>query len=114
MHQTDQEANLNMFFKCLTCDFDVDRKILQYAPDLTVTMIEDRVRVACLELDAGGRGWIAQHMSMSPLVEVVKVDREISPPPNTTWAAEVNRREVVLDTGEPNSCLLYTSDAADE
>ena len=54
IHKTDQEANLHIL-QCLTSDFEVDKKILQYAPNLTLTMIEDGVRITYRELEASKR-----------------------------------------------------------
>ena len=54
IHKTDQEANL-LILQCLTPDFEVDKKILQYAPNLTLTMIKDRVRITCRALEASKR-----------------------------------------------------------
>ena len=50
-HKTDQGANLHIL-QCLTSDFEVDKKIRQQAPNLTLTMIEDRVRITYRELEA--------------------------------------------------------------
>ena len=44
-----------------------------------------------------------QHMCSSRLVAVGQVDTAISPPHDTTWAAEVTRLEVVFGTRESNS-----------
>ena len=41
--KTDQEANLHLL-QCLTSEYEVDKKILQYAPNLTLNIMEDRVR----------------------------------------------------------------------
>ena len=54
IHKTDQEANLHIL-QCLTSDFEVDEKILQYALNLTLTMIEDRVHITYRELEASER-----------------------------------------------------------
>ena len=50
----DQEANLHLL-QCLTSEYEVDIKILQYAPNLTLHMIEDRVRITYRELEASKR-----------------------------------------------------------
>ena len=41
--KSDHESNLHIL-QCLSPAYEVDKKILQYAPSLTLTMIEDRVR----------------------------------------------------------------------
>ena len=41
----------------MTYDFEVDTKILPYALDLTLTMIDDRVRITYWELEASKR-WV--------------------------------------------------------
>ena len=45
----DHETNLHIL-QCLSLDYAVDKKILQYTPNLTLTMIEDRVRATYGEI----------------------------------------------------------------
>ena len=49
--KTYQEANIHLL-QCLTSEYEVDTKIPQYAPNLTIITIEDRVRITCRELEA--------------------------------------------------------------
>ena len=93
IHRTDQQANLHLL-QCLTSDFEVDKKILQYAPNLTPTMIEDRLRITYWELEGSKKKVV--YMFLSRLVAVGQVDTGISPPPDTARAAEVIWRELVL------------------
>ena len=51
IHKTDEESNFDVL-QCLASDFVVDYKILQCAPNLTLTMTEDRVRITYGELEA--------------------------------------------------------------
>ena len=54
IHNTDQEANLRIL-QCLSSDFEVDKNVLQYAPNLTLALIQDRVRITYRELEASKR-----------------------------------------------------------
>ena len=52
--KSDHESNLHIL-QCLSPHYELDKKILQYAPNLTLTMIEDRVRATYGELKGKGK-----------------------------------------------------------
>ena len=52
--KSDHESNLHIL-QCLSPDYEVDKKILQYAPNLTLTMIEDRARATYGEIQRKGK-----------------------------------------------------------
>ncbi|CAN0567734.1 unnamed protein product, partial [Laminaria digitata] len=48
--KSDHENNLHIL-QCLSSDYAIDKKILQNDPNLTMTLIEDRVRATFRELE---------------------------------------------------------------
>ena len=54
-------------------------------------------------------GFLAQHEPFSSLPE-----EKIRALPAQMGITYVRRGQVVVDLGQPNDCLLYTSDAADD
>lgn len=54
IHKTDQEANLHLL-QWVTSDVEINNKIFQYAPDLTLTMTEGRAPITYRELETSRR-----------------------------------------------------------